>query len=197
MGLLEKLGLVEEQKEPQESSQIVNTSYKESNELYNSFDIELNDRDFETETDANSYTVNTGNTDSDCIKEIYSASGKSDLSRSIFKVGELMDSLPNTLPTAVKKESVLSIIKSFNLSVDALTSDADSRVAMLSSGLQDIDEQLTSKIKGSEAEIENLKIKIAELEAQVKVDSDKLSDNTIEIQSEIKKIKDLVTFITA
>ena len=66
------------------------------------------------------------------LDDIYAESGLSDTSRSIFKVEELIESLPKEMTTEVKRNSVLAILGSFNLTATDVMADGEKRVGVLS-----------------------------------------------------------------
>ena len=64
-------------------------------------------------------SVNTdGVTQDGFVQDVYEKNELADLSRSIFKVEQVMNSLPKEMATAVKKSTVHTILTSFDLSVD-------------------------------------------------------------------------------
>ena len=99
--------------------------------------VETYDADYMTE-DYN-IDVNTENVSQEnLIADIYSENDLSDLSKSIFKVEELINSLPKEMPDATKKATVLSILASFGLTIDEVLADAKDRNAVIKSALGDI-----------------------------------------------------------
>ena len=75
--------------------------------------------------------VNTNSVSQDnLVSDIYNQNNLSDLSKSIFKVEELVNSLPKEMPNDTKKSTVLSILTSFGLTVDEVIADGNSRKNM-------------------------------------------------------------------
>ena len=96
MGFLQKFKLIEEIPNEQDYP-----STYEGNTLVEdkSIDVEYN-----SESGANAV-----------VEDTYAQNNLHDTTRSIFKVEELMNSLPKEMVTETKKLSVLSILNSFNL----------------------------------------------------------------------------------
>lgn len=140
--------------------------------------------------------VNTDNVSQDnLIADIYNQNDLSDLSKSIFKVEELMNSLPKEMPDATKKATVLSILTSFNVTVDEVIADADNRIEMILSALNRIQTDNEEVINQNSQDIEQKKLEIQDLEKDnadrtltVKVTQDK-------VEAERTRIVNLVKFI--
>ena len=111
MGLLTKLGLVEE---------VPTNNYDEAVEEY-SYEEEIVEAELES--------VNTET----LIDDIYAQNNLADKSRSIFKVEELISSLPKEMVTETKRNSVLAILGSFNLTAIDVVTDGEERVKILTS----------------------------------------------------------------
>ena len=140
--------------------------------------------------------VNTENvTQENLIADIYSENDLSDLSKSIFKVEELINSLPKEMPDATKKATVLSILASFGLTVDEVLADAKDRNAVIKSALGDIVNENESVIDNNNTAIEQKKLEIQDLE---KDNSDRrlvIKNTEDKVEAEIKRIDGLVRFI--
>ena len=104
MGLLKKL-FVEEIPNETESYDVEATTYEEPE-----VEVELDD-------------VNTDT----LIEDIYVQNELYDKTKSIFKVEELINSLPKEMVTETKKTSVLAILGSFGLTVTDVIIDGDNR----------------------------------------------------------------------
>ena len=114
MGLLKKLGLVEEVVD--EVEYVEESTYEEPME-----NVEVPD-----------------DITDELIEDIYAKSSLTDKSASIFKVEELINSLPKEMPTTTKKSSVLAILGSFGLTVTGVSLDAEKRIEVLRGVLKKI-----------------------------------------------------------
>lgn len=134
------------------------------------------------------------NTDT-LIDDIYAQNNLYDKSQSIFKVEELINSLPKEMVTETKRSSVLSILGSFGLTATEVTEDGDKRIEMLSGVKEKINSESENEIKDKETKIEELKKTIANLEIEIasKQNETKVSNETI--STEISRIKELVKFV--
>lgn len=171
MGFLQKLGLVEE------------------NPDYN-VDIEPI-TNYEEPVDVNVENVSNDN----LVGDIYSANNLSDLSKSIFKIDELINNLPKEMPTETKKATVLGILTSFGLTVEEVVNDGLSRINYLSASMNEIINKNTGEIDSSNMLIEDHKKEIEELSKYIAdlTVANKNCENTIE--SEVDKISNLIKFV--
>ena len=140
--------------------------------------------------------VNTDNvTQENLIADIYSENNLSDLSKSIFKVEELINSLPKEMPDATKRATVLSILASFGLTVEEVLADAEIRSSVIQSALDSIIEENEDVIDSNNTAIEQKKLEIQNLE---KDNSDRtlvIKNTDDKVEAEIKRINGLVKFI--
>lgn len=140
--------------------------------------------------------VNTENiTQDNLIADIYTQNELSDLSKSIFKVEELINSLPKEMPNETKKITVLSILTSFGLTVDEVVDDGKKRSSLVKAALVEITDENNDVINNNNANIEQKKLEIQDLEKD-NVDRSVVIKNTEDkVESEIKRIEDLIKFI--
>ena len=129
------------------------------------------------------------------IDDIYNENNIADKSQSIFKVEEIMNSLPKEMPTATKQATVKSIMSSFGLTETMVISDAERRNAILSSIACQVKEiredeikETKEKIELCKQEIERLEKVISEAEIDMKVTKEK-------IDAETERINSLMNFI--
>lgn len=134
------------------------------------------------------------NTDT-LIEDIYTQNDLYDKSQSIFKVEELINSLPKEMVTDTKRSSVLSILGSFGLTSTEVTEDGEKRIDVLNGVKEKINSESENEISANEAKIEELKKTIADLEMGIanKQNETKVSNETI--STEISRINELVKFI--
>lgn len=150
-GILKKLGLVEE---IEDSSSRLSTDeiIKQSNEL-------LQESSSSVEVPESIDTSGLVSTD-----EVYEKFGLTDMEKSIFKVDEFRNTLPDSLPTQVQRETVLKVLNTSHLDIEELKGDAYKRLDALGATLDatkgDTDkivEESKEKIKNLEEEIDKLK----------------------------------------
>lgn len=172
MGLFEKLGLVEE---------VPSNDYDEIIEDYN-YEEEV----VEAELDE----VNTDT----LIDDIYAQNNLADKSRSIFKVEELISSLPNEMTTETKRNSVLAILGTFNLTATDVVTDGEERVKILTSIKEQVDSESKMVVADKERQIEDLKKSIEALTVEIANEQEKVRVSNETISSEVTKIESLVKF---
>ena len=135
------------------------------------------------------------NTDT-LIEDIYVQNELYDKTKSIFKVEELINSLPKEMVTETKKTSVLAILGSFGLTVTDVTLDGDNRVEVLSRVLAKIVEEGKEAVTQKNNEIEEHKKEIARLEKEISEQQTEMKVSEDTINSEISRITGLVQFIS-
>lgn len=175
MSLLKKLGLVEE-----------NPNY------YDDSDMDFQNVSYdESDVDANVEGVTTEN----LVADIYAANSLEDLSKSIFKVDEVINSLPKEMATETKKATVLAILTSFGLTTDEVVQDGLTRINFLNSAKDEILTKNNSEIESSNVSIEDYKKKIEELSkyiANLEVENKNCEDT---VEQEVSKIESLIKFV--
>lgn len=140
--------------------------------------------------------VNTENvTQENLIVDIYNQNNKADTSRSIFKIEELINSLPKEMPNETKKTTVMSMLSIFGLTIEEVQKDGMERYAMLTSALLDITDENNNVIHSNNELIEQKKLEIQELEKDNAERSLVIRDTEDKITTESNKIKSLIKFI--
>lgn len=140
--------------------------------------------------------VNTENvTQENLITDIYNQNELSDLSKSIFKIEELINSLPKEMPNETKKTTVLSMLSIFGLTLEEVVSDGNERCLVIESALSVITDENNDVINSNNASIEQKKLEIQELEKDNSNRTLVIKSTEDKIESEVKRIKDLVKFI--
>lgn len=177
MSLLEKMGLIE--KIPEE------INYDEVTENYNEDSVEL---DVSAEYSENCDIA-------DFVEDVYIQNDLHDKSHSIFKVEELMNSLPKEMVTDTKKKSVLSILNNFGLTADEVFVDGEKRLKTLSAVLEKLNADNELAVKDMQKQIEEHKKAIADLESQISVETENTRKSNEVINTEIERIKGLIEFI--
>ena len=134
------------------------------------------------------------NTDT-LITDIYAQNGLFDKTKSIFKVEELINSLPKEMVTETKKVSVLATLGVFGLTVTDVTLDGENRIDVLSGVLNKILGEGNDTVTSKEAEIEEHKKEIARLEKEISDQKTEMRVSEDTINAEISRITGLVKFI--
>jgi len=143
----------------------------------------------ELEVDVESVTQNN------LIEDIYSCNSLSDYSRSIFKVEQLINSLPKEMPNETKKTTVLTILSSFNLTIEEIMQDAVNRQNIISAAYDEIVGENESVINNNDLEIEEKKMEIQNLEKDTASRKSVIHDTSEKINKELTRIKTLVDFV--
>lgn len=130
------------------------------------------------------------------VEDAYRKNGLDDLSKSIYKVGEISSNLPNTIPNSAKRDAVVGILASFGLTVRDMDEDAGYRYGILKSVCNQMCNSEADEVKRLEGEIEEL-YKLAEEKKQEVQNHNSRLDAIIKAsQDELKKIKGLWDFVT-
>lgn len=140
--------------------------------------------------------VNTENvTQDNLITDIYNQNELSDLSKSIFKVEELINSLPKEMPNETKKATVLSILSSFGLTIEEIVEDGENRSSLIKSALSSITNENNDIIDSNNANIEQKKLEIQDLEKDNADRTIVIKETEDKVEAEIKRIDYLIEFI--
>lgn len=129
------------------------------------------------------------------IEDIYTQNDLFDKSRSIFKVEELIASLPKEMVTETKRASVLAILSSFNLTALEVSEDGEKRVQVLNTIKEQINADCKNTVANKEAQIEDLKKSIETLTVEIANEQEKMKISDDTISNEVTKIGNLVKFI--
>ena len=174
MGLLKKLGLVEE---------IPTDNYDE---------VTVEEYNYVEETvEAELESVNTDT----LIDDIYTQNDLADKSHSIFKVEELISSLPKEMTTETKRNSVLAILGSYNLTATDMVTDGEERIRILTSIKEQVDSDSKMTVADKEAQIEELKKAIEVLTVEIANEQEKIRISNETISAEVAKVESLVKFV--
>lgn len=129
------------------------------------------------------------------IEDIYTQNELLDKTKSIFKVEELINSLPKEMVTETKRGSVLTTLGVFGLTVTDVEGDGERRVEVLNRVLSKILTEENATIFEKEDEIENHKREIARLEKEITEMQDEMKSSETSINAEIGRITGLIKFI--
>lgn len=174
MGLLEKLKLVE-------------TVDEENHDFSETEELEWIDEPVPV-------NIPEENTDT-IVSDIYHENQMEDMSKSIFKVEELINSLPKEMPTSSKLSSVKAILKNFGIVEEMVLDDSEKREITLNAALLEIVNRMQKEISDKEQEIESYKEKISNLEKEISELNGVMDDSKRLIESEIERIVKLKEFI--
>lgn len=147
--------------------------------------------DYDVDVDVNTENVSQDN----LISDIYNQNDLSDLSKSIFKIEDVINSLPKEMPNETKKGTVLSVLSTFGLTVDEVIADGEDRSLIIKSALASITDENNEVIDSNNASIEQKTLEIQELE---KDNSDRaivIKNAEDKVETELKRIDDLIKFI--
>ena len=178
MSLLKKLGLVEEI--PSENP-VVSSTERISALCDTIVDV--------AEAELESVNVDT------LIDDIYAQNDLADKSSSIFKVEELISSLPKEMATDTKRNSVLAILGSFNLTATDVSTDGEERVKTLSSIKERVNQESKQTVTEKEMQIEELKKQIEILTVEIAEEQEKMRISNETIDAEVSKVENLIKFI--
>lgn len=134
------------------------------------------------------------NTDT-LIGDIYIQNDLHDKSQSIFKVEELINSLPKEMVTETKRMSVLSILGSFGLTATEVIDDGEKRIEVLDGVKEKINTESHDSITEKEEKIEEFKKAIADLETEISNEMNDVKVSNETISAEVGRIKELVKFV--
>lgn len=134
------------------------------------------------------------NTDT-LIEDIYTQNELFDKTKSIFKVEELINSLPKEMVTETKKMSVLATLGVFGLTVNDVTIDGSSRIEVLNGVLSKITNEGSDIVTSKENEIEEHKKEIARLEKEISKQKTEMKISEDAINTEVSRISELIKFI--
>lgn len=143
------------------------------------------------ETDVELEGVNTNT----LINDVYTQNDLFDMSRSIFKVEELIASLPKEMATDTKRASVLAILGSFNLTATEVVEDGEKRVGVLKGVKDKIDSDCKFTITEKETQIEEFKKAIEALTIEIANEYEKMKKSDEIVSAEISKVEALVNFV--
>ena len=129
------------------------------------------------------------------IEEVYNKFNIADMSKSIFKVEEFSKALPDSLPTDVKRQSVLGILSASGMNIDSLIADATTRTETLNSTLTTFTEQTNGMVAEAEDKIKDLEDQIDALKTLITERKGLQESEQKLIQGEVEKINKIVNFI--
>jgi len=129
------------------------------------------------------------------IEEIYSVYEleKSNIN-TIFMLGNFINALPENLPYAVRKSSVMNIISASNTNINVLMSDGERRLKVLNQFANDYSSSVTSVIYKHKEEIKKLKQMIDYYEEEIAAKQTMLEEQNNVIKYETQRINNIIGF---
>lgn len=181
-GFLKKLGLVEDVDNGR-SDLSVDEIIAQNNELLDQSNFSV-----EVPSDIDTSELVTA-------EEVYGKFGLNDMEKSIFRVEEFRNTLPDSLPTQVQRETVLKVLATSHLEIEQLKEDAVKRLDSLGATLDAIKEESDRIVNESKEKIKNLEEEIDALKQSIN-DRQKLQEDQEKLTiEEIKKIEGILDFI--
>lgn len=101
------------------------------------------------------------------VEDIYTIANMADKSKSIYKVEEIKNILPNTLSNAAKKESVLGMLQVSNITVDDVQEDSNLRKSALNTVKDKFTQETILMIENSTKEITELELRVNKLKEAI------------------------------
>lgn len=150
----------------------------------------------EEETSNELPEVNVSNVSEDnLISDIYRENELADESRSILKIEQIMNTLPSTMTTQAKRNSVIGMLNVFGLTLEELKKDAEVRTDTLVASSLKISDVCNEIINTNKEEIEKAKLIIETCEKVIAEREKSLNDSITTIEAEVKRIKSLSEFL--
>ena len=109
------------------------------------------------------FSANAGTSSADIIEAIYNATDMEDKSNSIYRVKDLMNTIPAETPEKTAKVIVLNLLDTLGLSVDGVKTDSDSRLNALNGAMN-------ATLEDNKAKQDELIAHIASLKEQIESD---------------------------
>lgn len=142
--------------------------------------------------------VNTDNVGAQTfVSDLYASNELSDLSRSIFKVEEIRQTLPSTMPVDAKCQTVTGILNSFGITAGDAVSDAMKRKEVVSIALNEINRETAQTVDKLDSEINELYKLAEEKKAEMQKVKNDYSLIEDEADKELARLQELVNFISS
>lgn len=129
------------------------------------------------------------------IEDVYESNELSDKTRSIFKVEEVLQSLPKEMPNETKRSTLLAILGSFGLTVDEVLEDGEKRISIVKAAMNKISDENEAVIAENLANIEQKKVEIQDLEKDNANRLEIVDSTESKINVEVERIDSLIKFV--
>lgn len=128
------------------------------------------------------------------VAEIYEQNGLAGNGDSIFTIQALIDTLPDTMPTATMQTTVAGILAVSGKSLDNLLADAQTRIDTLDVACDAIVDEQTTAIGEAERDIEAMKAAIEVAQGKIKAANELIAGTKQSVDAEIAVINGLINF---
>ncbi len=129
------------------------------------------------------------------IEEIYEAYELTNSNiNTIFMLGNFINALPENLPYAVRKSSVMNIINASNININILMADGERRLKALNEFANDYNNAINNVIYKHKEEIKKLKQMINYYEEEIMTKQKMLEEQNNIIKYEIQRINNIMNF---
>lgn len=125
------------------------------------------------------------------IYKMYDINNKND----VFLIDSYLKALPESLPTDIKRQCVLNIIKVSEMNIEDLLKDGENRLKVLNSYTEKTTMETEKIVKGYEAKIQELYDKINEYKNIISERNNFQEEQKAYIDYEIQKINRIIDFI--
>lgn len=132
----------------------------------------------------------------DLIQKIYEDNDLTNCDVSVYKVEDLMASLPKETPDKTRKIIITNLLATLKLGFDAINDDANERVNVLLAVKEQVIGKNNTSIANLKAEIQDMKAKIEEAEMLIEKTKAEINNVDTAIVMEVNRINDLINFIT-
>jgi hypothetical protein len=196
----EKFKLIDKiEKESLSQDQEVENKYIDTNDKLVSKDIEMGNKKSAELTEVNSalsYNENQELNKIFSVDEIYFNSNLANKKiNTIFLIDSYVKALPENLPTEVKRQAVLNIIKASDMDITLLVKDGQDRLSILNEFITNVTTKTDNMIKTCEDEIKDLHKKIDEYKKLINDREKFQEEQKAFIDYEVQKVQNIMDFI--
>lgn len=129
------------------------------------------------------------------VESIYSSNDVNDLSQTVYKIKEMIDTLPKEMPDKTKQTTVCSMMNVIGLDMNSIFEDAKNRIKILHSAFEEKNRNLSKDLSDNEASINTLKQEIEDRQKRSQEIENAIKANEETMNEEMKKISDITEFI--
>lgn len=113
----------------------------------------------------------------------------------VFLIDSYVKALPENLPTEVKRQAVLNIIKASDMNINLLVKDGQDRLNILNKFITDVTTKTENIVKTCEDEIKDLYKKIDEYKKRIDDRQKFQEEQKAFIDYEVQKVQNIIDFI--
>lgn len=129
------------------------------------------------------------------IQDIYKSYGVENSEiNTVFMLGNFINALPESLPTQVRKKSVISIVASANTDLEMLIGDGEKRLEVLNQFSSDYYYSTVSAIETYKKRIDELRKQIDKFEDKIQLNENLLKEQNNIVKYETDKIEGIINF---